>query len=79
MSTQSTNNPLNRITVNPEQCGGRPCIRNMRIRVSDVLDLLATGLNISEIVQELPDLEPEDVKAAILYASRRIDHVVIAA
>jgi uncharacterized protein (DUF433 family) len=51
----------------------------MRIRVSDVLDLLATGLNISEIVQELPDLEPEDVKAAILYASRRIDHVVIAA
>lgn len=79
MSTQSTNNLLNRITVNPEQCGGRPCIRNMRIRVSDVLDLLATGLNISEIVQELPDLEPEDVKAAILYASRRIDHVVIAA
>ena len=79
MSPQSTNGLLNRITVNPEQCGGRPCIRNMRIRVSDVLDLLASGLNISDIVKELPDLESDDIKAAILYASRRIDHVVLAA
>jgi len=51
----------------------------MRIRVSDVLDLLASGLNISDIVKELPDLESDDIKAAILYASRRIDHVVLAA
>jgi uncharacterized protein (DUF433 family) len=57
-----------RITINPEQCGGRPCIRGMRIRVIDVLDLLAAGLSPAEITQELPDLEPEDVAAALQYA-----------
>lgn len=78
MSSQY-NNLLDRVTVNPEQCGGRTCIRGMRIRVSDALDLLAAGLSISQITQELPDLEPDDVKASILYASRRIDHAVLAA
>lgn len=68
-----------RITINPEQCGGRPCIRGMRIRVVDVLDLLAAGLSRDQILEELPDLEPEDVEAAILYARSRIDHPVIAA
>jgi uncharacterized protein (DUF433 family) len=68
-----------RITTNPEQCGGRPCIRGMRIRVVDVLDLLAAGLSRDQILEELPDLEPEDVEAAILYARSRIDHPVIAA
>ena len=52
-----------RITVNPEQCGGRPCIRGMRIRVIDVLDLLASGLSPTEVLQELPDLEMADIKA----------------
>ena len=46
-----------RITVDPEHCGGRPCIRGMRIRVSDVLDLLANGLTLEEVLEELPDLE----------------------
>jgi uncharacterized protein (DUF433 family) len=69
----------NRITVNPEQCGGRPCIRGMRIRVTDVLDLLAAGLSDAQIVEELPDLEIEDVHAAVRYASRRIDHPVVPA
>lgn len=55
-----------RITINPEQCGGRPCIRGMRIRVIDVLDLLAAGFSRDQILEELPDLEPEDVEAAIL-------------
>ena len=71
--------PLDRITSNPAQCGGRPCIRGMRIRVSDVLDLLAAGLTREQVLEELPDLEPEDVTAALLFASRRLDHPVLAA
>lgn len=59
-----------RITVDPEQCGGRPCIRGLRIRVSDVLDLLAVGLTAEAVVKELPDLEIEDVAASLRYASR---------
>ncbi len=70
---------LNRITVNPAQCGGRPCVRGMRIRVSDVLDLYATGLSAEEILKELPDLEPEDLKACLQFAVRRLDHPLIAA
>jgi uncharacterized protein (DUF433 family) len=69
---------LDRITVNPKQCGGRPCIRGMRIRVSDVLDLFAAGLDTKKILAEMPDLEPDDVKASLLYARRRIDHPVLA-
>lgn len=68
-----------RITINPKQCGGRPCIRDMRIRVSDVLDLLATGLSRSEILEELPDLEAEDISAVLQFAARRIDHPTLAA
>jgi uncharacterized protein (DUF433 family) len=71
-------NLLQRITVNPKQCGGRPCIRGMRIRVSDVLDFFAAGLTAKKILEELPDLEPDDVKACMLYARRRIDHPVLA-
>lgn len=63
-----------RITFNLEQCGGRPCIRRMRIRVTDVLDLLAAGLTAAEVVAELPDLEAADVAAALQYASRQLDH-----
>ena len=71
-------NLLARITVNPKQCGGRPCIRGMRIRVSDVLDLFAAGLSAEKILDELPDLEADDVKACMIYARRRIDHPMIA-
>ncbi len=70
---------MDRITVDPGQCGGRPCIRGMRIRVSDVLDLLANGLSPEGIVDEMPDLEVEDVYAALRFASRRLDHPVVAA
>lgn len=70
---------LDRITINPDQCGGRPCIRGMRIRVIDVLDLLAAGLSREQLLEELPDLEPDDVTAALQYASRRLDHPVLAA
>ncbi|ARA94134.1 hypothetical protein AWN76_013875 [Rhodothermaceae bacterium RA] len=68
-----------RITINPKQCGGRPCIRGMRIRVVDVLELLASGLSRDQVLEELPDLEPEDIEAVLRYASRRLDHPVLAA
>lgn len=70
---------MDRITVDLEQCGGRPCIRGMRIRVSDVLDLLANGLSPEEIVEEMPDLELEDIRASLRFASRRLNHPVVAA
>lgn len=73
------NDLLKRITINPEQCGGRPCIRGMRIRVIDVLDLFAAGLNAEQIMEELPDLEADDVKASLRYAARRLDHPLLAA
>ena len=68
-----------RITSEPDKFGGRPCIRGLRIRVVDVLDLLAAGLSHAEILAELPDLEADDIKAAIEFASRRVDHPVISA
>jgi uncharacterized protein (DUF433 family) len=72
-------NLFERITVNPRQCGGRPCVRGMRIRVTDVLDLLASGLTREQVLEELPDLQPEDVDACLRFASRRIDHPVVVA
>ena len=72
-------NLLERITINPEQCGGRPCIRGMRIRVIDVLDLFAAGLTSEQILEEMPDLETEDLKAALQYSARKLDHPVLAA
>ena len=68
-----------RITVDPEQCGGRPCIRGMRIRIIDVLDLLANGLTPEQVLEELPDLEPADIAACLRFASRRLAHPVVAA
>lgn len=69
---------MNRITFNPNQCGGRPCIRGMWIRVTDVLDLLASGLSFQEILDEMPSLEYEDIVACLQFASRKIDHPVLA-
>ncbi|MEO5969413.1 MAG: DUF433 domain-containing protein [Bdellovibrionia bacterium] len=65
------------ITVDPAQCGGRPCIRGMRIRVSDVLDLLAEGLSNQEVIEELPDLTEEDIRACLSYASKRVGHSTV--
>lgn len=67
-----------RITLNPDQCGGKPCIRGMRIRVKDVLDLYAAGFQ-EEILEEMPDLEPEDLQASLKYASEKLDHPTVAA
>jgi uncharacterized protein (DUF433 family) len=68
-----------RITADPEQCGGRPCVRGLRIRVTDVLDLLASGLSPEQVLEELPDLEPGDVSACLRFASRRLDHPFVTA
>lgn len=68
---------LNRITTNPHQCGGRLCIRGMRIRVKDVLDLLASGADRAEILQDYSYLEPEDIAAALEYAAKQFDHPVL--
>lgn len=70
---------VERITVNPAQCGGRPCIRGMRIRVVDVLDLLAAGLSQQQVLEELPDLEAEDITACLKFASSRLNHPILAA
>jgi uncharacterized protein (DUF433 family) len=68
---------MNRITTNSNQCGGRPCIRGMRIRVKDVLDMLAEGAMQEEILSDFPDLEAEDIRACIAYAARYVDHPVL--
>ncbi len=70
---------MERITVDPQVCGGRACIRGMRIRVTDILDLLAAGLTAQQVVEELPDLELADVEAALKFASGRLDHPILAA
>ncbi len=70
---------MERITINPDVCGGRPTIRGMRIRVQDVLELLAAGVPESEILSDYPDLETEDLRASIAYAAREIAHPVLIA
>ncbi len=68
---------LNRITTEAGKCGGRPCIRGFRIRVSDVLELLGAGASIDEILIDYPFLEREDILAAIEYAAHQVDHPVL--
>lgn len=68
---------LHRITIDPELCGGRPCLRGQRIRVTDVLDLLAAGASREEILDDYPALESEDITAALEYAARQMDHTVL--
>lgn len=68
---------IQRVTVDPHQCGGRPCLRNLRIRVKDVLDLLAAGASHEEILEDYPSLEAGDIVAALEYAARQSDHPVL--
>jgi uncharacterized protein (DUF433 family) len=68
---------LKRITIDAGQCGGRPCIRGLRIRVSDILDLLAAGASFEEVLADYSFLEREDILAASEYAARQTDHVVL--
>ena len=70
---------FDRITFKPQQFGGRPCIRDMRICVSDVLDMLGDGARIGEILEDFPDLEEEDIRDCLKFAASRIDVPRIAA
>lgn len=70
---------LSRITIDPQQCGGRPCIRGQRIRVKDVLEMLAAGLSHDEILADYPYLESDDIRAVLEYAAAQADHPVVRA
>lgn len=70
---KSANDLLDRITQTPGQCGGRPCIRGMRIRVADILEMLAENINVTEILEDFPDLEAADIQACLHFAARRTD------
>ncbi|MEY4569026.1 MAG: hypothetical protein RLZZ398_465 [Verrucomicrobiota bacterium] len=70
---------LERITIEPDKCGGRPCVRGYRMRVADILELLAAGASHQEILEDYPFLEAEDITAAITYAARQADHTILVA
>ncbi|MFO1034626.1 MAG: DUF433 domain-containing protein [Hyphomicrobiales bacterium] len=70
---------ISRITMIPGLCGGRPTIRGLRIRVKDVLDLLAAGASRQAILADYPYLQDDDITAALLYSSAQLDHRVLAA
>ena len=72
-------NFLDRITINPAQCGGRPCIRGMRMRVKDLLDLLAAGVSSEEILRDYPYLEKEDIQAVLKFAAAQSNHIMLRA
>jgi len=73
------NELLRRITLEPGKCGGRPCIRGMRIRVQDVLDMLAAGARDEEILRDYPYLEPDDIRAAVAYSAAYLNHSIVSA
>jgi uncharacterized protein (DUF433 family) len=68
---------ISRITVDPARCGGRPCVRDLRVRVKDVLDLLAAGASRTEILADYPYLEDDDITAVLEFAARQIDHPIL--
>jgi len=68
---------MSRITIRPEQCHGQPCIRGMRIRVTDILEMLASGMSHADILADYPYLEADDITAALAYAAREIGHPVV--
>lgn len=72
-------NLIDRISFDPEQCGGRPCIRGMRIRVKDVLEMLADGASEAEILEDFPYLESDDIKACLTFAAAELDHSILRA
>lgn len=76
---ESKSKLLERITVSPEHCGGRPCIRGFRLRVSDILGLLGAGASLEEILEDYPFLEEDDIRAALEYAALQTDHPILIA
>ena len=70
---------MGRITIEPGKCGGRPCIRGMRIRVTDILSLLGSGASHQEILEDYPELEDADILAALEYGAVQTDHAILLA
>ena len=68
-----------RITVDPNMCGGRPCIRGLRVRVKDVLEMLASGMTREDILKDFPYLEADDISASLEYAAKQVDHPILQA
>lgn len=79
MSQATSQNLLDRITSDPAKCGGKPCIRGMRIRVADVLEMLAANLPPEQILADFPDLEAEDIQACLQFAAQRASHARLVA
>lgn len=73
MSDRLSMNLLGRITIEPGKLGGKPCIRGMRVRVSDVLGMLAIGMSHEEIIEQLPYLEPDDIFASLEFAANELE------
>ena len=70
---------ITRITVDPNMCGGRPCIRGLRVRVKDVLEMMASGMTKEDILNDFPYLEAEDISASLEYAAKQVDHPILQA
>lgn len=70
---------ITRITVDPNMCGGRPCIRGLRVRVKDVLEMLASGMTKEDILNDFPYLEADDISASLEYAAKQVDHPILQA
>jgi uncharacterized protein (DUF433 family) len=70
---------ITRITVDANMCGGRPCIRGLRVRVKDVLEMLASGMTTADILQDFPYLEADDISASLEYAAKQVDHPILQA
>ena len=79
MPQTTSQNLLDRITSDPAKCGGKPCIRGMRIRVADVLEMLAANLPTEQILTDFPDLEAEDIQACLQFAAQRASHARLVA
>jgi uncharacterized protein (DUF433 family) len=79
MPSVTTQNLLDRITSEPDKCGGRPCIRGMRIRVADILEMLAANVPAEQILADFPDVEPEDIQACLQFAAQRASHARLVA
>lgn len=79
MPQTTSPNLLDRITSDPAKCGGKPCIRGMRIRVADVLEMLAANLPAEQILEDFPDLEIADIQACLQFAAQRASHARLVA